>query len=98
MLSFYYDLKLGLGCNLCKDLSKKVGMSQLVKFKNTDKYLQLHILLQLKDLRADQREEPCIRINTRELNRELHTGLSTLYTKRLWSMLIINTPALMSMP
>jgi len=30
-----YNLRLGSGCNLGKDLSKKVEMSQLVKHKNT---------------------------------------------------------------
>jgi len=38
-------------------------------------------MLQLKDFRASQGEEPCIRVNIRELNRELYTGLSTLYTQ-----------------
>jgi len=47
------------------------------------------LILQLKDLRADQWEEPCIRINTRELNRELYTESSTLYTKLRWSMLLL---------
>ena len=37
------------------------------------------ILLQTQDLRVDQEKEPCIRVNTRELNRELYTELSTLY-------------------
>jgi len=37
-------------------------------------------LLQLKDLRVDQWIEPCIRVNTRELDRELCTESSTLYT------------------
>ena len=34
-----YDLKLGSGCNLGKDLSKSEGNSQLVKHKNTEIYL-----------------------------------------------------------
>ena len=38
-------------------------------------------ILQLKDFRVGQWEKPYIRINTRELNRELYIGLSTLYTK-----------------
>ena len=38
-------------------------------------------MLQLKDLRAGQWEELCIRVNTRELNKKLYIGLSTLYTK-----------------
>ena len=45
-------------------------------------------LLQLKDLRVDQCEEPYIRVNIRELNRELCTGLSTLYTETPWSVLL----------
>ncbi len=44
-------------------------------------------MLQLKDLRVGQWEEPCIRANTRELDRELCTGLSTLYPKLQWSTL-----------
>ena len=36
---WYYDLKLGSGCNLDKDLSKEVGLSQLVKCKDTGLYL-----------------------------------------------------------
>ena len=39
------------------------------------------LMLQLKDLKVDQREEPYIRINIRELDRELCTELSILYTK-----------------
>ena len=46
-------------------------------------------LLQLKDLRASQWEEPYIKVNTKELNRELSTRLSTLYTKLSWSMLLL---------
>ena len=38
-----YDLRLGLGYNLGKYLSKKVGISQLVKCKDTNEYLQLYI-------------------------------------------------------
>ena len=37
-------------------------------------------MLQLKDFRASQKEEPCIKINTRELDREICTRLSILYT------------------
>jgi len=44
-------------------------------------------LLWLKDLRVGQWTESCIGVNTRELNRELYIGLSTLYTKILWSVL-----------
>jgi len=46
-------------------------------------------ILQLKDLRVDQWEEPYIRVNTRELNRELCTRLSILYTKLSWSILLL---------
>ena len=35
-----YDLKLGSGCNLGKDLSKSGGKSQLVKYKDIGLYLQ----------------------------------------------------------
>ena len=37
-------------------------------------------MLQSQDLRVGQVKEPCIRVNTRELNRDLCTRLSTLYT------------------
>jgi len=43
-------------------------------------------MLQFQDLRVDQEKEPCIRINIRKLDRELYTGLSTLYTKTPWSI------------
>jgi len=39
-----YNLKLGSGCNLGKDLSKDRRVNQLVKHKNTRVYLQLYIL------------------------------------------------------
>ena len=38
-----YNLRLSLDCNLGKDLSKKIGISQLVKYKDTGLYLQLYI-------------------------------------------------------
>ena len=38
-----YNLRLGLGYNSDKDLSKEVEMSQLVKHKDTGLYLQLYI-------------------------------------------------------
>jgi len=38
-----YNLRLGSGCNLGKDLSKGIGMSQLVKCKDTGQYLLLYI-------------------------------------------------------
>jgi len=38
-------------------------------------------VLQTQDFRVSQEKKPCIRVNTRELNRELCTELSTLYTK-----------------
>jgi len=43
MYCFYYDLRLGLGCNLGKDLSKRIEISQLVEYKDTGLYLQLYI-------------------------------------------------------
>jgi len=51
-------------------------------------------MLQLKDLRVNQWIEPCIEVNTRELDRELCTGLSTLYTRSLGSMLLLLEPSL----
>jgi len=44
-------------------------------------------LLQTQDLRVDQEKEPCIRVNTRELDRGFGTELSILYTKTPWSVL-----------
>jgi len=49
-------------------------------------------VLQTQNPRVDQEKVPCIRVNTRELDRELFTGLSTFYTKGTWSMLC--TPSL----
>ena len=49
--------------------------------------MDMSSLLQTQNFRVSQEKEPCIRVNTRELNRELCTGLSTLYTKDSWSML-----------
>ena len=62
--------------------------SSLVDSKNISvfyKYNNLLILLWFSNLRVNQRRESCIRVNTRELNRELSTGLSTLYTSDYWS-------------
>ena len=42
--------------------------------------MQMLNMLQTQELRVVQEKESCIRVNTRELNRELCTGLSTLYT------------------
>ena len=39
----YYNLRLGSGCNLGKDLSKRWELSQLVKYKDTGQYLLLYI-------------------------------------------------------
>ena len=39
------------------------------------------VLLQMQVLRVGQVNESYIGVNTRELNRELCTGLSTFYTK-----------------
>ena len=46
-------------------------------------------MLQTQVLRVGQANEPCIRVNTRKLNRELYTELSTLYTKLQWSVLLL---------
>jgi len=48
-----------------------------------------NIMLQTQNLGVGQVNEPCIGVNTRELNRKLYTRLFTLYTKRPWSMLIL---------
>ena len=45
-------------------------------------------MLQFNDLRVNQKKKPCIRVNTRELNWELCTRLSTLYTKYLLLWLV----------
>ena len=36
-------------------------------------------MLQFSDFRANQRKKPCIRVNTRELNRELYIRLLVVY-------------------
>ena len=43
-----YNLRLGSGYNLDKDLSWEVGKNQLVKCKNIGLYLQLYISINLK--------------------------------------------------
>ena len=43
MGDYCYNLRLGSGCNLGKDLSKRIGICQLVKYKDTRLYLQLYI-------------------------------------------------------
>ena len=40
---YCYNLRLGSGCNLGKDLSWEIEKSQLVKCKDTGLYLQLYI-------------------------------------------------------
>ena len=49
---------------------------------------QYKFVLLSQDLRIKQVKKPYIKVNTRELNRELCIGLSTLYTKTPWSMLL----------
>ena len=46
-------------------------------------------MLQFNNLRANQEKESYISVNTKELNRELCIKLSALYTKLLWSMLLL---------
>jgi len=46
--TLYYNPKLGLGCNLGKDLSKDEGDDQLAKHKDIKLYLQLYILNEKK--------------------------------------------------
>ena len=50
LLKDCYDLRFGSGCNLGKDLSREVEMSQLVKHKNTRLYLQLYIPIDNEDI------------------------------------------------
>ena len=45
-------------------------------------------VLQTQELRVIQEKELCIRVNIRELDRELCIGLSTLYTNIPWSVLL----------
>ena len=44
-----YNLRLGSGCNLDKNLSWEVGKDQLVKCKDTGLYLQLYISIVLEE-------------------------------------------------
>ena len=46
---------------------------------STSKVWKNRWVSQLQDLKVSQVKEPCIRINTRELNKKLCTELSTLY-------------------
>jgi len=43
-----YNLRLSSGYNSGKDLSREVGMSQLVKHKNIELYLKLYISIDNK--------------------------------------------------
>ena len=43
------------------------------KFPNSLELLLVYVL-QTQDLRVDQKKEPCIRVNIRELDRELCTS------------------------
>jgi len=52
----------------------------IILLEHRIRYVAIAILLQLKNLRVDQWIKPYIRINIRELNGELYTGLSILYT------------------
>ena len=45
----YYNSKLGLGCNLDKDLRKNKRNDQLIKYKDTRLYLLLYILIDHKE-------------------------------------------------
>ena len=49
---------------------------------------QYKFVLLSQDFRVDQVKKTCIRVNTRELDRELCTELSILYTKTPWSVLL----------
>jgi len=72
------------------DLENAVSApSTAIIYTNEQVVKKYNSMLQLKDLRAGQREESCIRVNTRELDRELYTRLSTLYTNLRWSMLLL---------
>ena len=44
-----YNLRLGLGFNLDKDLSKRIGISQLVEHKDTGQYLLLYVPIDNKN-------------------------------------------------
>ena len=76
-------------------LSYYLSFSYLSIFDPSLFFLYLvNIILQLSllwfnDLRVDQRKVSCIKVNTRELNRELCTELFTLYTKLWWSVLLL---------
>ena len=67
-----------LGCaNHIWKTSVVISYKQL---KLRSRILVATILLQTQALRVEQEKEPCIRVNTRELDRELYTRLSILYT------------------
>jgi len=43
--------------------------------------MEILLLLQTQEFRVVQEKKPCIRVNTRELNRELCIESSIFYTK-----------------
>ena len=89
---YFIDLKY---FPLFLELNQKFMMKwECCDFGETKEFLKMYIshnckVLQSQDLRVGQVKEPCIRINTRKLNRELCTESSILYTKLQWSMLLL---------
>jgi len=58
----------------------KIIKDSRIKEDRARKQDNRRVLLQLQDLRVGQVKEPCIRVNIRELDRELYTKSSILYT------------------
>jgi len=58
----------------------KIIKDSRIKEDRARKQDNRRVLLQSQDLRVGQVKEPCIRVNIRELNRELYTKSSILYT------------------
>ena len=60
---------------------RELNMQVDIKMKNSKKLkVKTLVVLQSQDLRVGQVKESCIRVNIRELNKELCIRLSTLYT------------------
>ena len=72
----YWSQKLGSGYNLGRGLSKREGDNQLVKYKDTESYLQLHIP---KDY---EKRERCSSGNSKKEMKKIWESL--YYYMRCW--------------
>ena len=57
----------------------RLGATSSIEAKIITSIQVPHLLLQTQDFKASQKKKSCIKVNTRELDKELCTRLSTLY-------------------